>query len=165
MEAGNNRNRHATSFSESVVIKASPERAFAYLGDPATATSIDPAIISYTPDTVPMAVGTINTVKARMFGMRLTTVTQVLVWEPGRRMVIESVRPSRPVKGIATHLFEPHADGTLYTWAMDIVPTGFGGGVAARFFRRFMQRNARKQQVLLKQALEGAPPAVKRGGR
>lgn len=146
---------HVSRFSESIVIRTSPEDAFAYLGDPATATKIDPAIISYAPDTVPMAVGTINTVKARMFGMRLTTVTQVLVWEPGRRMVIESVRPSRPVKGIATHLFEPHPDGTLYTWAMDIVPTGFGGGIAARFFRRFMQRNARKQQVLLKQALEG----------
>lgn len=158
MDAENNRTRGTVSFSESIVIKASPEDAFAFLGDPTTAERIDPAIISYVPDTVPMAVGTINTVRARIFGMRLTTVTRVLVWESGRRMVIESVKPSSPVKGIATHLFEPHADGALYTWSMDIVPTGFAGGVAARFFRRFMQRNAVAQQVLLKQALEGTPP-------
>ena len=144
MATGIERRQYAARFSESIVIKASPEAAFAYLGNPETATTIDPAIVSYVTDTVPMAVGTINTVKARMFGLRLTTVTQVLIWEEGQRMVIESVRPSKPVKGIATHLFEVHAEGTLYTWAMEIVPTGFGGRFAAQFFRRFMQRNARR---------------------
>ncbi len=58
MDAENNRTPGTVSFSESIVIKASPEDAFAYLGDPATAERIDPAIISYVPDTVPMAVGT-----------------------------------------------------------------------------------------------------------
>lgn len=152
------RHPHAAHFSESIDLKVSPAAAFAYLGDPTTATIIDPAVVSYEPSSVPMAVGTVNTVKVRMFGLRLTTVTRVLVWEEGRRMVIESVRPSKPVKGIATHLFEPHPEGTLYTWAMEIVPTGFGGRLAAKFFRRFMQRNARKQQLRFKEQIEWRVP-------
>jgi hypothetical protein len=148
------RHRHGAHFRESIVIRVTPAAAFAYLGDPATATIIDPAVASYETSTLPMRVGTVNTVKVRMFGLRLTMVTQVLTWDEGHRMVIESVRPARPVKASATHLFEPHADGTLYTWAMEFVPTGLGGGLAAWFFRRFMQRNARRQQTLLKRALE-----------
>jgi hypothetical protein len=105
-----------------------------------------------------MDVGTISTIKVRVFGLRLTTVTQVIIWEAGHRMVIESIRPSRPVKAIATHLFEPHAEGTLYTWAMEFVPVSFGGGPMANFFKRFMQRNARKQQALFKEALEHQAP-------
>jgi hypothetical protein len=39
-------------FSESIVMRATPERAFAYLADPTTAPIIDPAVISYEPDAV-----------------------------------------------------------------------------------------------------------------
>lgn len=136
------------------MIKVRPSEAFAYLGNPETATVIDPAVVSYVPDTVPMAVGTINTVKVRMFGLRLTTVTRVLAWDEGRRMVIESVRPSRPVKGIATHTFDSHPEGVLYTWSMEIVPTFIGGRFFAAFFCRFMRMNARRQQARFKQAME-----------
>jgi hypothetical protein len=152
--ATGNKSRRVARFSESIVIKVQPSDAFAYLGNPETATIIDPAVLSYLPDTVPMAVGTINTVKVRMFGLRLTTVTRVLIWDAGRRMVIESVRPSRPVKGIATHTFDPHPEGTLYTWSMEIVPTFVGGRFFAAFFCRFMRMNARRQQARFKQAME-----------
>lgn len=37
-------------FAESIMLKAPPEEAFAYLGDPSTATTVDPAVISYEPD-------------------------------------------------------------------------------------------------------------------
>lgn len=134
-------------FSESIVLPASPGEAFAYLGDPATATTIDPAVISYMPSTNPMAVGTVNTIKVRVFGLGLTMMSQVLEWNEGERMVMESIRPASPVKALATHTFEPHAEGTLYTWAMEFLPNGFGGGTAARFMCRFMRQNARKQQV------------------
>lgn len=137
----------AAFFSESIVLRASPEEAFAYLGDPSTATTIDPAVISYEPSTVPMAVGTVNTIKVRLFGLRLSMMSQVLEWNEGERMVIESIRPATPVKALATHTFEPHPEGTLYTWAMEFVPTALGGSLAARFMCRFMAQNARKQQA------------------
>lgn len=144
------------AFSESIVIEASPEDAFAYLGDPNTASVIDPAVVSYVSDTNPMGVGSVNTVRVRLFRLPfvLTTTTRVLEWEPGHRMVIESVRPARPVKGTATHLFEPHPLGTLYTWAMEITPTGVGGGILAPIFARFMRSNARRQQERFKAIME-----------
>lgn len=139
--------RHVSHFSESIVLRASPGEAFAYLGDPTTATTIDPAVISYVSNTNPMTVGTVNTIKVRLFGLRLTMMSQVLSWKEGDSMVIESIRPAAPVKAVATHTFEPHPDGTLYTWAMEFVPTGFGGRLAAKFMCRFMHQNARKQQL------------------
>lgn len=144
------------SFRESIVINVSPEAAFAYLGDPDTASVIDPAVVSYVSDTNPMGVGSVNTVRVRLFRLpfALTTTTHVLEWEPGHRMVIESVRPARPVKGTATHLFEPHPLGTLYTWAMEITPTGVGGGILAPIFARFMRSNALRQQGRFKATME-----------
>src|SRR6185503_9503004 len=93
-------------FSESIVIRTSPAAAFAYLADPDTARIIDPAVVSYVPDSLPMKVGTVNTIKVRMFGLRLTMQSRVLEWEEGRRMVMESVRPAKPARATAVHLFE-----------------------------------------------------------
>jgi carbon monoxide dehydrogenase subunit G len=142
------------SFRESIVIRVSPEAAFAYLGDPSTATEIDPAVISYEPDTVPMGVGTRNKVRFRMFGLRMKMYSEVLEWEVGRRMVIRSIKPRRPVVGTATHSFEPHKEGTLYTWAMEVEPTMPGGWLFARLFTRFMRDAARKQQRRFKEIME-----------
>lgn len=101
-----------------------------------------------------MRAGTTNTVRVRMYGIPVTMVSRTLEWEEGRRMVIESIRPARPVVGRATHLFEPHADGTLYTWSMTITPNGLGGRLAAKFMTWAMRRNAHKQQVRFKQQME-----------
>ncbi len=141
-------------FSESMVIRAAPGKAFAYLGDPATATIVDPAIISYEPDSIPMRAGTINRVRARLGWIPVTMTTQVLAWEEGRRMVIESLRPSRPFKATATHRFESHADGTLYTWSMEFAPNLPGGGLAARLASRLMRRAVRAQQRRFKEIME-----------
>lgn len=141
-------------FSESIVIRASPEAAFAYLGDPSTATTIDPAVLSYEPDTIPMRAGTRNKVRFRMFGFPMTVYSEVLEWDLGRRMVIRSVKPMRPLRGTATHTFEPHPEGTLYTWSMEIEPTLPGAGIMARVFTRFMRKNARAQQQRFKRVME-----------
>ena len=146
-------------FSESIVMRTSPEGAFAYLADPATAPVIDPAVISYTPDSLPMRAGTTNTIRVRMYGLPMTMVSRTLEWEEGRRMVLESVRPSRPVAGRATHLFEPHPDGTRYTWSMEMIPTGFGGRLMCRVMTWAMRRNARRQQLRFKHAVETPPPS------
>jgi hypothetical protein len=141
-------------FSESVLIKSSPAAAFAYLADPATAPVIDPAVLSYAPDSLPMRAGTTNTVRVRMYGFTATMVSRTVEWEEGRRMVLESVRPARPVRGTATHTFEPAPEGTLYTWSMEMTPTGFGGRILGRVLTIAMRRNARKQQARFKRVLE-----------
>ena len=141
-------------FSESVSMSVSPESAFAYLGDPSTATTLDPAVISYETDTMPMRVGTQNRVRARLLGVALTMSTQVLEWEEGRRMVIETTSPARPFRATATHLFEAHPEGTLYTWSMSFAPNVPGGGLLARLASFAMRRAVRAQQARFKQIME-----------
>lgn len=146
-------------FRESIVIRASPEEAFAYLANPDTASVIDPAVITYRPERLPMGVGVRNHIKVRFYGLPMSMVSETIVWEEGRRMVLDSVKPSRPVKGRATHLFEPHPDGTRYTWEMEFIPSGALGAVVARVFARFMRANAKEQQARFKAALEsGSSP-------
>jgi len=145
-------------FSESIVIRSSPQAAFAYLADPATASVIDPAVISYEPDSLPLRLGTRNTIRVRMYGIPVTMVSQTIDWEEGRRMVLESVRPARPVRGTAPHTFEAAPEGTLYTWSMEMTPTGFGGRVFGRVMTSVMRRNARKQQARFKRVMETGSP-------
>ena len=145
-------------FRESIIIRSSPEAAFAYLADPATAPVIDPAVLSYQPDSLPMRAGTTNTIRVRMYGFTVTMVSRTLEWDDGRRMVLESVRPARPVRGTATHTFEPHPEGTRYTWSMEITPTGFGGRILGRVMTVVMRRNARNQQARFKRVIETGSP-------
>jgi hypothetical protein len=142
-------------FSESIDLAVSAEEAFAFLADPSTATTIDPAIREYTPDTLPMRAGTTNVIRMRVWGLPVRATSVVREWEPGRRMVMENVKPSHPVRVIGTHSFTPDpAGGCTYTWAVDVVPSGPFGGLAARAFSRFMQRNAQTQQRRVKAELE-----------
>lgn len=141
-------------FTESIVMRTTPEAAFAYLADPSTAPVIDPAVISYEPDTVPMRVGTHNKIRTRMYGIPVNMESEVTEWEEGRRMVMQSVKPARPVFAIATHVFEPHPEGTRYTWSMQMLPTGPAGGPLCRLMTRVMQRNARRQQRRFKIEME-----------
>ena len=98
--------------------------AFAFLADPSTAPVIDPAVREYRPDHLPMAVGTRNLIRLRMWGIPLRVVSVVRDWEEGHRMVMENVKPRRPVTVTATHIFEPDGDACSYTWAMGSRPTG-----------------------------------------
>lgn len=140
-------------FSESIVIGVAPDVAFAYLADPSTAPVIDPAVVWYRPESLPMRVGVHNHIKAKIYGVPFQAESIVTEWEEGHRMVLDSVKPSYPLRARAVHLFEQHPEGTLYTWSMEITPS-LGGAPAAWMFTRFMRRNARKQQGRLKRVLE-----------
>jgi len=141
-------------FAESIVLKVPPEEAFAYLGDPSTATAVDPAVISYEPDSIPMKAGTISRVRARLGVIPVSMTTRVRAWEEGRRMVIETVRPAYPFRAVATHLFEKHPEGATYTWSMDFSPTFPGGGLVAAVSSRLMRRAVKAQQVRFKEIME-----------
>ncbi len=82
----------------------------------------------------------------------MTSVTRE--WEAGRRIVIESVRPARPGRAIATPLFEPHEEGTRYTWSMRMSPSAQGGVIFGRLMSALMHRNARRQRVRFKLVME-----------
>jgi len=82
-------------------------------------------------------------------------VSVVTQWEPGACMVMENERPSRPVRVVATHRFEPAGDDRCsYSWAIDFLPVGPFGSIAARILARFMRSNAQAQQARLKAEVE-----------
>ncbi len=120
--------------------------AFDFLADPSTATIIDPMIREYRPDTPTMALGTRNVLRLRVWGLPLRSESVVEAWEPGVLMRMASTRPTRPVKVLAEHRFEPLGDERCrYTWAISCEPTVPGGWLVARLFGRFLAANARAQ--------------------
>jgi ligand-binding SRPBCC domain-containing protein len=141
-------------FSESMRFGVPAEFAFAFLADPSTAPVIDPAVREYKPDSVPMCQGTRNLIRFRMWGLPVRVTSIVREWEPGRRMVMENVQPSWPVRAVATHSFAPDGEACTYTWAMEFRCSGPIGAVVGRVFARFMQSNARAQQVRFRQEVE-----------
>lgn len=141
-------------FEESIEMAVPPQFAFDFLADPSTAAVIDPAVIEYRPDTDPMALGTRNFIRFKMWGVPVAVTSKVTEWQPGHRMMLENVKPARPTRAVATHLFEPAGSGCRYTWSMEMIPTGLGGGLVARIFCRFMQKNAHAQKALFKAEVE-----------
>lgn len=149
-------------FSESIVLPVSPNEAFAYLGDPTTASTVDPAVVSFESDMDPMDVGARNKVRFRMFGLLVSAESVVRNWTPGELMVIESTKPARPARGIATHRFQAHPEGTLYTWSMEFQPTAPGGRIAARIVAWGFGRAARRQQERFRDIMAERAAALSR---
>ncbi len=149
-----------TAFSVATRIRATPERVFWFLADPSTASVIDPAVRSYEPEGGTMGLGVRNHIRMKMLGVPVKLMSETIEWEPGRRMGFRSIKPRRPVIGVATHLFEPCPEGTLYTWSMDFVPTGVGGRLVAGFSAALLGRNAIAQGELVRKVLEAATGPV-----
>jgi ligand-binding SRPBCC domain-containing protein len=142
------------SFSESTQLDVPADYAFAFLADPSTAHVIDPAVREYTPDSLPMRQGTRNLIRFRMWGVPLRVVSVVKEWQQGRRMVMENVEPSWPVRAIATHSFAPDGEACTYTWAMEFRSSGPLGAIIGHVFARFMHSNAKAQQRLFQEEVE-----------
>ncbi|HMR96685.1 MAG TPA: SRPBCC family protein [Microthrixaceae bacterium] len=144
------------SFSERTRLDVPADYAFAFLADPSTAHVIDPAVTEYTPDSLPMQQGTRNVIRFRMWGIPLRVVSVVKEWQQGRRMVMENVKPSWPVRAIATHSFVSDGDACTctYTWAMEFRSSGPLGAIIGHAFARFMHSNAEAQQRLFKEEVE-----------
>ena len=149
-----------TSFSVTTRIQATPAQVFWFLADPLTASVIDPAVVSYEPEGGVMGMGVRNHIRMKMLGIPVKLTSETIEWEPGRRMGFRSIKPRRPVIGVATHLFEPCPEGTLYTWSMDFVPTGVGGRLVAGLSAALLGRNAIAQGELVRKVLEAATGPV-----
>lgn len=124
-------------FEGSVVLPLPPERAFKVVGDPGNGPRIDPMILSYSPEGGSMREGGRNHIRLRAFGLPMRVESITREWKPPHRMVLENVKPSRPVRMTLTQTFESHPEGTLLTYHADI----FGFRPAASLFRWFVARN------------------------
>jgi carbon monoxide dehydrogenase subunit G len=124
-------------FEGSVVLHATPDRAFAIIGDPENGPKIDPMITRYEPEGGVMHEGGRNHIRMRAFGIPIRVVSITREWQPPRLMVLENVKPTRPVRMTLTQTFEPHPEGTLLTYRAEI--NGFAP--AAALFRWLVARN------------------------
>lgn len=149
-----------TAFSVATRIRATPERVFWFLADPSTASVIDPAVRSYEPEGGTMGLGVRNHIRMKMLGVPVKLMSETIEWKPGSRMGFRSIKPRRPVICVATHLFEPCPEGTLYTLSMDFVPTGVGGRLVAGLSAALLGRNAIAQGELVRKVLEAATGPV-----
>ncbi len=100
-------------------------------------------ITRYEPEGGVMRQGGRNNIRGRMFGIPIRIVSVTREWDPPRRMVLENIKPSRPVRMTLTQTFEPHPDGTLLTYRAEI--GGFAPAAAA--FRWFVARNFRRARL------------------
>ena len=141
-------------FSESIALCVPPGYAFDFLADPSTTTTIDPAVIEYQPDDLPMRQGVRVKIRMRAWGLPTTIESVVAEWVPGRRMVMLGVRPRRPMTVIATHTFDTSTEGCTYSWAMSFEPNGPLGRFAVTPSCRFMRCNAQRQQQRFKTHVE-----------
>lgn len=151
-------------FSESITLRVPPTYAFDFLADPSTASIIDPAVIEYRPDEVPMRQGVRVKIRMRAWGVPTRIESVVAEWVPGRAMVMQGVRPSRPMTVTATHTFDSCTEGCTYTWAMTFEPNAPIGRFAVTASCRFMRRNAQRQQQLFKTHVEARWKAESDGG-
>lgn len=145
-----------TSFSITTRIRVTPIQVFSFLADPMTASVIDPAIVSYEPEGGTMGLGVENHIRMKVLGIPVKLTSETIEWEPGRRMGFRSIKPGRPVVGVARHVFEPCPEGTLYKWSMEFVPTGVGGRLAAGLSAALFERNAVAQGERMRDAIEAA---------
>jgi hypothetical protein len=141
-------------FSESIALSVTPKFAFDYLADPSTAPIIDPAVIEYLPDDMPMRPGVRVKIRMRAWGIPTRIESVVTEWVPGSRMVMHGVRPSKPMTVTATHTFEPNLAGCTYTWMMTFEPNALFGRFVVGPSCRFMRRNAQRQQQRFKTQVE-----------
>ena len=151
-------------FSEMITLRVPPEYAFDFLADPSTAPIIDPAVIAYRPDDLPMRQGVRVKIRMRAWGLPTTIESVVAEWVPGRRMVMQGVRPSRPMTVTATHTFDTSTEGCTYNWAMTFEPNAPLGRFVVTPSCRFMRRNAQRQQQRFKTHVEARWQADPHGG-
>jgi hypothetical protein len=145
-----------TAFSVTTRIQAPPIRVFWLLADPSVAPVIDPAVVSYEPEGGTMALGVKNHIRMKLLGIPLKLTSETIEWDPGSRMGFRSITPARPVIGVATHVFEPCPEGTLYTWSMEFLPTSAGGRIVAALGAAVLGRNATAQGDRVRRVVEAA---------
>ncbi len=87
-----------------------------------------------------------------MLGLTVRATTRVVEFDPGRRMTIESERPSWPARARAIHRFEPDGDGTRYTYRIEISAARGAGWLvrllAASWERGTMRAAQRLEDIL-----------------
>lgn len=94
---------------------------------------------------------------ARLAGIPIRAVSRTVEWDPPRRCVFESVKPSWPISTLITETFEPSGTGTRHTIHYEVTHGGPLGRLPAFLVCRLMRRSRRQFQERLRDALSKYP--------
>jgi uncharacterized protein YndB with AHSA1/START domain len=122
---------------------------FKYLNDPARMPEWNSNLEEATPSESPVKVGTRIHLRARMLGRKIEGTTEVVEYEPNKRVVHKLDRPF-PVKSITT--FEAENGGTRLVGASEGQPGGFfklGEGILTRVLKKQLQAQFETAKELL----------------
>lgn len=119
-------------------LPSSPAAVWHAIMDPDIAPIIDPSVRRWQPDTDPPGVGTRYAIRGRLGGLPFRATSEVITWDLNRRAVFRNVKPSWPLRMIATHTMEPVGSTTRYTWRIDVSAPPPASRLIARLFRRSM---------------------------
>jgi uncharacterized protein YndB with AHSA1/START domain len=119
-----------------------PAAAWHAIMAPDIAPIIDPGVSMWQPDTEPPGVGTRFAIRGRLGGVPFRATSEVVTWDPNRRAVFRNVKPSWPLRLVATHTLKPVGSTTRYTWRIDVSGPPPASRVIACLFRRSMAAQA-----------------------
>jgi len=102
-----------------VHINCTPRDVFAFVSDYGRDPTWRSEVISMTYQTPgPTGVGQLALEKSRVFGRRLETISEVIEYEPERKIVSKSISGPTPV--ISYRLVTPDEGGTRFTYRLDV---------------------------------------------
>ena len=102
-----------------VHINCTPRDVFAFVSDYGRDPTWRSEVISMTYQTPgPTGVGRLALEKSRVFGRRLETISEVIEYEPERKIVSKSISGPTPV--ISYRLVTPDDGGTRFTYRLDV---------------------------------------------
>ena len=133
-------------------LPASPESSWAFVVE--RGSEIEP--LNFEPRDE-QRVGTLNDISGRIAGIPIRAVSRTVEWDPPRRCVFESVKPSWPISTLITETFEPSGTGTRHTIHYEVTPDGLLGRLSAFLVCRLMRRSRRHYQERLRDALSKYP--------
>lgn len=137
------------SFSSTIELRASPEAVWAFIVDHGSEIES----LSFTP-TAEQGVGTLNELRGRIaFVIPIRGVSRTVEWDPPRRCVFESVKPSWPIRARITETFQPSTSGTRHSIDYEVTAIGLIGKVVAPVVCSLMHRSRRTFQARLGDAL------------
>lgn len=148
-----------TVVARTVVVPHPPEDVFAAVMSPEIAPEIDPAVKVWRADRRPIGVGTRFKIRGSFQWMPIRATSVVRTWDPPHLGVFEAVRPTRPLRIVAAHRFEPDGAGTRYTWESTLHHRSVVGRAAARFLAPLLERTIEDQHRTLARWLDEHPGA------
>ncbi len=140
----------AATYEHTVEIERPVDEVFEYVTDAGNYPRWQPSLVAVRPRSERrLTVGSAVTETRRFLGREMETTWTCTEHEPCTRSTIETDDGPVPFRG--TFLLEPAAEGTRFTWVVEVrgAATRLGGPLVGRAVRRELQTNTARLKELL----------------